>query len=243
METKTQSFSKKFLSLVFALILSATAFLPAFEASAATVKISRKTITVAVGKTYTLKITGTDETVKWKTSNSKIAAVSKSGVVKGVRAGKATVSATVGKNEYKCAVTVDNPKLSATKKSVRAGTSFTLKVSGTKRDVKWYSSNTSVARVSQSGVVKTYKAGTAYITAKIGGKRINCKVTVTAKPSSSSNGSGGSYGNTTSDTVYITRTGEKYHRGTCSSLRKSKIAISRSNARARGYQPCKRCRP
>ncbi len=45
------------------------------------------------------------------------------------------------------------------------------------------------------------------------------------------------------DTVYITRTGKKYHRGGCSSLSRSKIPISRSEAEARGYTPCSRCSP
>jgi micrococcal nuclease len=44
-------------------------------------------------------------------------------------------------------------------------------------------------------------------------------------------------------TVYITKTGEKYHRSGCSSLRKSKIAIKKSEAIAQGYTACKRCRP
>lgn len=43
--------------------------------------------------------------------------------------------------------------------------------------------------------------------------------------------------------VYITKTGECYHRDGCSSLRKSKIPISVSDAQARGYRPCKNCNP
>ena len=44
-------------------------------------------------------------------------------------------------------------------------------------------------------------------------------------------------------TVYITRTGACYHREGCSSLRKSKIPISKKKAIDRGYRPCKRCKP
>ena len=44
------------------------------------------------------------------------------------------------------------------------------------------------------------------------------------------------------DTVYITKTGKKYHRGNCRYLKKSKIAISRKKAMKR-YQPCKVCKP
>lgn len=47
--------------------------------------------------------------------------------------------------------------------------------------------------------------------------------------------------NTTTDTVYITNTGKKYHRSGCQYLRKSKIAISLENARSRGYTPCSKC--
>jgi competence protein ComEC len=45
------------------------------------------------------------------------------------------------------------------------------------------------------------------------------------------------------NTVYITKTGECYHRTGCDSLRRSCIAISRKDAIARGYRPCSRCRP
>ena len=46
---------------------------------------------------------------------------------------------------------------------------------------------------------------------------------------------------TTEETVYITTSGSKYHRSGCSYLRKSKIAISLSDAKARGYTACSRC--
>ena len=47
----------------------------------------------------------------------------------------------------------------------------------------------------------------------------------------------------TADTVYITHTGTKYHRGTCRHLAQSGIPISRSEAVARGYESCKVCKP
>ena len=42
-------------------------------------------------------------------------------------------------------------------------------------------------------------------------------------------------------TVYVTRTGAKYHRPTCSSLKYSRRAMTRSEAIAAGYSACKRC--
>lgn len=43
--------------------------------------------------------------------------------------------------------------------------------------------------------------------------------------------------------VYITNTGEKYHRGSCRTLKKSKIETTLSEAIASGYEPCGICHP
>ena len=47
----------------------------------------------------------------------------------------------------------------------------------------------------------------------------------------------------TSVTVYITKTGTKYHTSTCSYLKNSKISISKDSAIAQGYTACSRCKP
>lgn len=44
-----------------------------------------------------------------------------------------------------------------------------------------------------------------------------------------------------SQTVYITRTGNKYHKSGCRYLRQSSIAISLSDAQAQGYTACSVC--
>lgn len=44
-------------------------------------------------------------------------------------------------------------------------------------------------------------------------------------------------------TVYITKTGEKYHASGCQYLSKSKIAIDKSKAISQGYTACSRCKP
>jgi len=45
------------------------------------------------------------------------------------------------------------------------------------------------------------------------------------------------------DIVYVTRTGEKYHRAGCRYLSKSRIPMARDEAIRRGYTPCSVCRP
>jgi len=44
-------------------------------------------------------------------------------------------------------------------------------------------------------------------------------------------------------TVYLTKTGKKYHKGTCGSLSRSSISIQLTDAIAKGYGPCGNCRP
>ena len=48
---------------------------------------------------------------------------------------------------------------------------------------------------------------------------------------------------TKAETVYITKTGSKYHRGNCSYLKKSKITILKSKAIRSGFGACSRCKP
>jgi endonuclease G len=43
--------------------------------------------------------------------------------------------------------------------------------------------------------------------------------------------------------VYITKTGEKYHRDSCQYLRRSKIETTLGAAVSLGYDPCSRCKP
>lgn len=44
-------------------------------------------------------------------------------------------------------------------------------------------------------------------------------------------------------TVYRTKSGSKYHRASCSYLRKSAIPLTKADAIARGLAPCSRCSP
>lgn len=177
-----QSITKRLLALISAVILMTTMLIPAFQASAASVKLNKTKIVLVVGQTYNLKVSGTKKTPQWSSSNKKIVSVTKKGVVKGLKKGTATITAKIGKKTYKCKVTVESPKLSSTKKTVTAGTSFALKLNGTKRTVKWYTSNKKIATVSSKGVVKTLRAGSVKITAKLGGKSYVCRLTVKAKP-------------------------------------------------------------
>ena len=50
-------------------------------------------------------------------------------------------------------------------------------------------------------------------------------------------------GNGSDPTVYVTKTGKKYHRDGCQYLKKSKIPMSLSEAKSAGLEPCSKCHP
>jgi hypothetical protein len=45
------------------------------------------------------------------------------------------------------------------------------------------------------------------------------------------------------ETVYVTKTGNKYHRGSCRYIKKSKIAMTKTEAQKKGYKACTACKP
>lgn len=169
------------------------------------VKITSMTLnytskTIETGSSLKLKATAkpsnaTNQTYKWKTSNSKIATVSSTGTVKALKAGKVTIAAYATDGSGKkatCKITVkDVPvssiKLSKTKATLYPGASLTLKATvsptnATVPAVKWTTSDSTAATVSSTGVVKAVKAGkTATITATAtdgSGKKATCVITV-----------------------------------------------------------------
>lgn len=73
---------------------------------AATIKLNTTEKTLVIGNTYKLKVRGTEKTVAWTSSNSKVATVSETGLVTAKRAGKTTITAKVGKKKLTCKVTV-----------------------------------------------------------------------------------------------------------------------------------------
>ncbi len=165
------------LMLVIPGVISDNPFAMTVEA-AKKVKLNKKTAYVCKGDTVKLSLSGTSKKAKWSTSSRKIATVSSKGVVKGIKKGKANIIAKIGNKKYVCRVTVETPSISKKTASINAGSKLTLKVKNTKQKVSWKSSNRRIATVTSKGVVKGVKNGTATITAKIGNKKLTCRVTV-----------------------------------------------------------------
>lgn len=136
--------------------------------------------------------------LKYKTSNKKIATISKNGIIRAKKKGTVTITA-IAKNNKKAKATtkvtvgkvVKTLKFKeGTKKTVTAGKKFTLhptyspKKASTKA-VTFKSSNTKVATVTSKGKVTAKKAGKVTITATCKdakGKKAKFTVTVKAAP-------------------------------------------------------------
>src|SRR5438552_4120664 len=201
--------------------LADTAAIAVIQVRVASVTVSPATASLAVGRTLQLAATPTDSAgnplsgrvVTWATSATSVATVSAAGLVTGVAAGTATITATSEGKSGIATITVSNvPVASLTVSPATAGilVSKTVQLTATPKDaagnplsgrvVTWATSATSVATVSATGLVTGVTVGTATITATSEGKSGTATVTVTsstgvhagyyASPAGSSGGDG-----------------------------------------------------
>lgn len=116
----------------------------------------------------------------WTTSNDKVVIVAQSGEIAGVKPGKATITAQVGKQKAKAEITVKAKplSLSETKIEMDEGSDEALSINNYENQkVKWTSSDESIATV-ENGIIHAKKEGKVTITATIDKKDYTCDVTV-----------------------------------------------------------------
>lgn len=127
----------------------------------------------------TLKVNGTSGKVKWTSGNTAIATMDQNKIGR-VRA--------KGPGTTKITATVDGKKLTATVKVIKASIkNFTLSVGdkkavsilGTNSKITWATNNTSIATVSDQGVVTAVGPGTADIYGYVDGRKVTIEVHVT----------------------------------------------------------------
>ena len=116
----------------------------------------------------------------WTTSNDQVVIVAQSGEIAGVKPGKATITAQVGKQKAKAEITVKAKplSLSETKIEMDEESDEALSINNYENQkVEWTSSDESIATV-ENGIIHAKKEGKATITATIDKKDYTCDVTV-----------------------------------------------------------------
>lgn len=145
-----------------------------------TVKISPAKKTIYVGKSFTIKadVENGKGVTSFKSSAPKVASVDSKGKVTGLKKGTASITVINNGVSKVCKVTVKNPKLFKSKKTIKKGKTFKIKIIGKSGKVKFKSSNKKVAAVSKTGKIKAKKKGKATITVTVGKIKLKFKVKV-----------------------------------------------------------------
>ncbi len=179
---------KKVHKLVFAffttlILMTASVIIPVqgttAVASAASVTISTKSVTLEVGQTKSLKINGSSRKVTWSTSKKSVATISSSGKITAKAVGSAIITASVSGKKLTCKVTVKEPiEISYQSYNLDIGKSKTLKITGTTKAVTWTSGDKRIATVSSSGKVTAVSDGKTTISASVDGKKLTCNIKV-----------------------------------------------------------------
>lgn len=134
------------------------------------------------GETTTVKVEGQVGEAKFDSSNKKVASIDSTGKIKALRAGTSTIRVRTNGVSLASKIKVtEYLKINSKKLYVYKGKSYQLKVTGTKKTIKWTTSDKKVATVSKTGNVKAKKQGSATITATTGTKTVKCKVFVYKK--------------------------------------------------------------
>ena len=156
------------------------------------VKLNNTKATLYAGLTLKLKATvqptKAKTTLKWTSSNKKVATVTQKGVVKALKNGTATITVkTANGKKATCKITVPvaptKVTLNEERATLKVRKKLTLKATLTpvkaKTTLTWTTSNKKIAIVTQMGVVTAMKPGKATITVKTAnGKKATFVVTV-----------------------------------------------------------------
>lgn len=196
--------SKKMFTVMLALCVALSMAMASVTANAATKKpkkiyLKATSTTVDIkGKVkvsvYKTKPSKASKSVKWKSSNKKVATVSKSGYVTGKKKGTVKITATSKKKKRvkkTIKIKVTNLKAKSVTMSKKSANMYPGQKSALKATVKgrtgfynqgvyWKSSNTKIATVDSKGNVTAKAAGKATITAteRGGSKKATCAVNV-----------------------------------------------------------------
>ena len=143
-----------------------------------TVKNAPKTLYVKGKAQINADVKNGKGTTTYKSSNTKVAKVSAKGKITALKKGTATITVTNNGVSKSFKISVKNPKLNKTKKTLKKGEKFQLTVTGKVGKQTYTSNNKKVATVSKNGKITAKKKGNATITVKTNGMKLKCTIKV-----------------------------------------------------------------
>lgn len=136
-------------------------------------RLNTETLMLQVGESYQLRPQALNKRVSYGSSNIRVVDVLPNGKIKAKAIGTAIINAKMKQGTAQCKVTVID--ISDHKLTLSVGEKEKLSVKGTKKSVSWKCSS-KIAEVDDKGQVTALKTGRATITAKVGGKCLECNL-------------------------------------------------------------------
>ena len=172
----------------FSLTLESIGFFEYGKTHANTIRLDKSDVDLGVGGSVSIMPTmspdGANDIVVWSSSDSSVATVDKYGVVNAVSQGEATITARCKNVKATCKVSVKPMKIILNKDEVTLNIGESDSVIAAidppvdSGDIKWASSDESIATVDSNGVIKAISYGTAIVTAEYDGAKASCVVSV-----------------------------------------------------------------
>ena len=157
---------------------------------------SQTDLTIPAGETGRLTATGGSGTIIWSSSNPEIASV-EGGAVTGKAGGTVTITAASGEETATCKVKVEgeawvdpnassyrlskddftlSPSETTWQMKMKRSADGEWEIVGPEEGVTWASNNTSVATISETGLITRAGRGNTTVTATVGGVTLECIV-------------------------------------------------------------------
>jgi uncharacterized protein YjdB len=158
--------------------------------SAVTLSLAKKTYQLSA---YVSPDTATNKKINWTSTNTKVATVDSNGLVTLITGGTTSIIAASDENPAAtamCSITVETPAssliLDEKTKEMNVGETYRLgyvitPTNAANKEVSWSSSNTAVASVDATGLIKAVAAGQAVITVKTADGTLTASCTITVK--------------------------------------------------------------
>lgn len=184
----THKFFKITISIILTIMLCFLAPTESYTVRAATnssfsfVVLSNYTMKLPIGgESYLIAVTSNGKRPTFKSSASSIASVNTYGLITAKKAGSCKITAKIQNAEASCMVTITPTRITLNKTSLSLENGHMFRLTAKTSNghaVKWKSSKSSIASVSENGIITTKKPGIAEISATADGSTSKCRVTV-----------------------------------------------------------------